>query len=1313
MSSPSVAASAPLEKQERFITRQLARVERRLRWLDGWTALLLFLAGVLTAVLLLVSADLYFEFPAAVRRGVVIVLGVLALGYIAGCLWLFWAWRINPYYTARQLEKSLEQPHGSLINWLDLHEQHLPPVIRFNLSTQAVRDLRRVDVEQVCRSRRHLLLGLFLVLVLAGWLVLFFQQSSRFGALLARNLLPLAEQPLPPRTTLQLLEPASGNVILPVNHSLAFRARLSGWVPPAHHPQAPHILFRYSLNDSYARLPLDQDREGEWTITFLPDQVQNGFWYRLAAGDAQTPEYQVQVHSLPQVMRFEVTYHYRPYLGLPDRQEYYPNEQAVFPRIRDYRGTQVVLRAKTNCRLRNGLLTLLANGQSHQVPATIPADAPDTLCFSWVLEHSGTFSLFFRDITGESNGDRTAYPVDVLEDRAPVVVLHQPGRDIPLPVGGVLRLEGSATDDWGIKHLRLRLVLVDHQQRQVLADKPYRQGKELRYADGKYPDRVIYKDYLVLDRLPTAEGWPLTLCPGQTLEYWLEAVDACDYPPPGGNVGRSPKYKVLLGSPEQDAGKRQQEQAQAQREQQAHEQQQDQELAQPKPAAQGNSSTGEKKEPSNSSEKSSDKGQSAGRPPTSEPQKGKGQSSSPKEASNRPDQGGTGSKDQATNAGQSAGNHPQESPSGAGPTSANPPSPSAKEGQSAARPPNAGKSETGQGTPAAGGTPKDSQQPAAGQGPASSKSGNEQQPGLSAPPFSPAQRQDFERKFQQLEQVLKGQTGPQNPNQQSAGAASTSSGGKSQSGEQGSRGQSSSARGNTPSTATSQSAGSSSGNQPVSNSGTPPAANGDKSNTQSTQAAPNPNNSGSSSGPATGATGKSPDNAGKATNKSPGTATGNKPAGNASANKPAPSSQKPNEGSSAAKSSSSSASGAECSSCKGGACSGGGSGNSSSGAAASGNAAAGASGTPGQSASNSSGNAGSSGSSSTAGNTAGNSGSKPSGNSAQKSGNAGSANTSKGSSAASNAAGKEAGNMGDSASGKPSASTAAAGSSGQGNGKSTAGSSDKSPGNSASQSKEAASAGQQSGNSGSAGQQSANAGGAGQQSGNTGSAGQQSANAGSAGQNDGQKSADSGSAAGPAPDKSPDGSNAASSNGQASGQGKDGKDGAGQAGQAASSQSGASGNTAGMGKPGALPQQGATSSSAGTGGGRFQDEAVRGSRSDPDLAGRLGNLQLEDLQKKLTPDVLKKLNWTEKEREEFLRQAQAYERWLAQQKRRADADKRQGQGSLLPTEGVRRVAPASPPSAQPLDSRRVPPPPEFSEAYRRFSSQPEGPRPGN
>src|SRR5436305_1713421 len=67
-----------------------------------------------------------------------------------------------------------------------------------------------------------------------------------------------------------------------------------------------------------------------------------------------------------------------------------------------------------------------------------------------------------------------------------------------------------------------------------------------RQADGTWPRSVDYQDSLALDQLQQA-GFRLK--PGAELEYWLEAADHCDYPPPGPNVGRSEKYTIKLAEP--------------------------------------------------------------------------------------------------------------------------------------------------------------------------------------------------------------------------------------------------------------------------------------------------------------------------------------------------------------------------------------------------------------------------------------------------------------------------------------------------------------------------------------------------------------------------------------------------------------------------------------------------------------------------------------------------------------------------------------------------------------------------------------------
>src|SRR5262249_29873933 len=134
----------------------------------------------------------------------------------------------------------------------------------------------------------------------------------------------------------------------------------------------------------------------------------------------------------------------------------------------------------------------------------------------------------------------------VIPDLPPNVVLTSPGKDVSLPANGILQLEGSANDDFGIKNLTLHLKVLEGDNKPALEPKPYRPGKSLQLVDGSFPDKLAYHDFLALDQLKTAAGQPLTLTKGTVLEYWLEAADNCDFPNKLGNIGKSGSFKISI-----------------------------------------------------------------------------------------------------------------------------------------------------------------------------------------------------------------------------------------------------------------------------------------------------------------------------------------------------------------------------------------------------------------------------------------------------------------------------------------------------------------------------------------------------------------------------------------------------------------------------------------------------------------------------------------------------------------------------------------------------------------------------------------------
>lgn len=568
----------PSAKFESFVDQQLARVKQRLRAIDLGAAALLLLAITLGYAALMAVFDLAVRGSSEAWVGTARLLGfsgyVLAMaagGYllVARCLR-----RINPYYCARQLEQTLPDAKNSVINWLDLKEEHLPAAIRSSLGMKAANDLKEADAEQVIDPKQTWFMGglagaMFVILV-----IVFALSPNQFGSLLARAFAPFRDISLANRAAITLLKPA-GDVTVPHNQRVEFLAEIDGRFPKVNHPQAPTLWYRYAPGDPFQPLALEEDGNGQWAAIIAADQVQNGFWYKITAADNTTEIYQVSTRSRPEAKQFEATYHYRPYRKLADETIVYPNEHAVFPELRGHRGTEVTLLVRTNQPVREGRLQLEFPDALKEVPGERIADDPKAFRCKFSLERSGQYRVLFRTQSEESNTDRDAYRIDVLDDLVPAVVLTKPAQDVSQPANGTLTVAGHAQDDFGVKALALRLRVLEGADKPSLAAQPYRPGKKFQFETGAYPTKLDYLDVLAIDQIKTEQGVPFPVAAGMILEYWLEATDNADYPSAAGNVGKSQTYKIKIDPP-QDPKKQKEERQQAQDQQKKHEKQQDQ-----------------------------------------------------------------------------------------------------------------------------------------------------------------------------------------------------------------------------------------------------------------------------------------------------------------------------------------------------------------------------------------------------------------------------------------------------------------------------------------------------------------------------------------------------------------------------------------------------------------------------------------------------------------------------------------------------------------------------------------------------------------
>ncbi len=496
--------------------------------------------------------------------------------------------RINPYYAARLVEQNLDRDKNSLINWLDLHDEAMVPAFRTAISNQAARDLDGVDLEQTIAAKpsKYSLIGGGVLL--AALLVLFAASPRQFISLMKRAWAPFTEATIATRTRIALIEPPDGDLTVAIGKAVTIEALVDGRIPDQNKPDAARVLFRASTGDPFETRLLERTEDPQrWRTTFLAPEVRTGFYYKVAAGDAETPEYQVHVRSNPLLTNVDVKYHYRPYLHWPDRVTQDPN-------LKDLRGTEVALTVHTNRQVREG--RLIIEGQK-PIAGEVRREDPESLHFELVLEKDAQYRVTFTSVEGETNRDTIPFTIQVLSDQAPVVALTVPGKDVTQGVNEVLTLEGQASDDLGLAALTLRLRTEDGK---FLEPIPYRAGKTLARGDGRPPQMLEYKEVVDFAKLRQAGSKAYAPQVGQTLEYWLEAADFCDFPAP--NVGSSKHFKVAFRDPVAPQ-KQQADRQKADQDKQAHDQKQDQDLQKQRDEGQGAQSEqqnpGEKNDPAN------------------------------------------------------------------------------------------------------------------------------------------------------------------------------------------------------------------------------------------------------------------------------------------------------------------------------------------------------------------------------------------------------------------------------------------------------------------------------------------------------------------------------------------------------------------------------------------------------------------------------------------------------------------------------------------------------------------------------------------
>ncbi|MEY4945579.1 MAG: hypothetical protein RIR22_280, partial [Planctomycetota bacterium] len=555
-------------RSERAVEDQINRIEKQIRWIDVGTGVFGLLVMLFAYGLIVILLDRFLTLSSLARQ-------FLFAGFAVSVGW--WIYKriltplvqsVNPIYAALILEQAIPDAKNSLVNWVDLKNDRIPESVKLALGKRAAKDLKPHEDEEFVSSKQLFMIGtlaggLFFALVI---LMVIFGKAP-FFSMLGRTFTPFIETTIATRNTVAILTPEQGNITVAMGMPVDIVAKVTGKLPPAGSPESPRLMMRYHENEPWQTKFLGAgELSSEHKIRIPSSEVRSGFSYMVAAGDAKTKDYQVDVRLTPLIVDFQAAYKFRPYTGKPE-------STSAERKISAPAGTAVKIRVRANCAVKDGTVRFFyGKDKTDKVYLIKSPSDPSLMEASFVLSQSGTYQIEFTSSVRDEYVDAMPAPLEAIADAAPTVDLMSPGKEATASVNGVLDLEAKIVDDFGVNKVVLKMIASGDRP---LRPQVYRDEKALKLPSGGNLPSLLYKDFINIASLQAEDGLAYKATSGSYLDYWLEAEDACDFPKP--NLGKSKVFRLTFAdrAPDEQAKK---DKEKAEEDKKQNEQKQDEKL---------------------------------------------------------------------------------------------------------------------------------------------------------------------------------------------------------------------------------------------------------------------------------------------------------------------------------------------------------------------------------------------------------------------------------------------------------------------------------------------------------------------------------------------------------------------------------------------------------------------------------------------------------------------------------------------------------------------------------------------------------------
>lgn len=499
---------------DEYVDLQLHKARTKIKAADIFGTLTLLSAAAIAYLLVFAVCDQWLiegGFGAGTRLALLVV--ALAVG---GTLFVRRVLvplvrRIHPLYAARMIEQAAPDLKSNLLNFVDLSQapeagQTAPAVLRA-MEKRAALQLSHIDVDEAV-DRRHLLrtaYALLAVVVLSAVYIVLSPKDPFVSV--KRALLPTADVEVATETTIEAVTPGDDSV--PARTLLKIEAEIRG-----QDADTARILFT-TVDHKYVDEPVEMRRVDPDLPRFrgmLNGENGKGLLqsltYSIAAGDARTREFRVDVVRPPSAKVDSVDYACPHYMQIENRSSPDGN-------IEGWEGTMVTLHATANMPVASALIAFSDTEESTAKAEEVGMQIVDgtKLTATWKLDFrsDGTCPRFYRirvrTEAGQIDPDPTLHTIRIRPDQKPEVALLAPTADLQKPANAIVPLLIQALDpDFQLRSITLRA----ERNGEELVNTPLFEDRELgQRFQGSY-------DF---------ELQPLRLKPRETIQFWIEARD--------------------------------------------------------------------------------------------------------------------------------------------------------------------------------------------------------------------------------------------------------------------------------------------------------------------------------------------------------------------------------------------------------------------------------------------------------------------------------------------------------------------------------------------------------------------------------------------------------------------------------------------------------------------------------------------------------------------------------------------------------------------------------------------------------------------